>query len=742
MSTRGGPTELPVHLRENAEAELARLPLDAASARSAEELLHELQVHQIELEMQNETLRQAGVVLEASRDRYVDLYEFAPVGYLTLSEAGLIAECNLTAATLLGVERKQLLNRRFDQFVIAADHDRFQREFVRAMATEEKLGLEVALNHGDGAVTHARLDCLRMGRTATKPTLRIALTDITAHKQVETELDQHRRHLEELVEQRTAALLETEARASLILQSSADGIYGIDSGGVITFINPAACAVLGYSAESVIGKPAHALFHHHRADGSAYPAHDCPGRFALHRGQQVRVDNEVYWHADGHAVPVIYAMHPMLQTDLGGNNVGNGGKGGAVVSFIDVSAQRATADARERALLAAENLARLRSEFVANMSHELRTPLNGVLGFAQIGLRNYLDSAKGRNAFEKIIISGNLLLGIINDILDFAKIEAGKVSVEQLDMHLAEVIEQVVELVSDRAHAKGIDLRVELAAGLPQTCLGDSMRLRQILLNLLSNAVKFTRSGSVTVSATCHGEELVFRITDTGIGMDEEQIGRLFHPFEQANGSTTRNFGGTGLGLAISKRIVELMGGEIRVESRPAVGSRFEVRLPYVEAVSPSVAENMAAGLANIAPSSGSPASAEKPLAGMHILVAEDDYVNRMVLEESLCSDGATVVMVDSGVEAIERLRRDGRAVYDVVLMDVQMPEMDGYEATRRILALAPDLPVIGQTAHALCEAQEKCFAAGMVAHIAKPIDSQTLVKLLLKHVPVKRTNR
>jgi PAS domain S-box-containing protein len=732
MSTHGGATELPPHLRENAEAELARIPPDAALARSTEELLHELQVHQVELEMQNETLRQAGVVLEASRDRYVDLYEFAPVGYLTLSEAGLIAECNLTATTLLGVERKQLLNHRFDRFVSGADRDRFQREFVRAMAAEEKQTFDVALDRSDGNMAQVHIDCLRMGRAATKPTLRVALTDITACKQAEAELHQHRSNLEKLVKQRTAELLETEARASLILQSSADGIYGVSNDGLITFINPAACAMLGYSAEAVIGKPAHALFHHHRADGSEYPAHACPGRYALRRGEEMRIDDEVYWHADGHAVPIMYAMHPMLE---------KGVNAGAVINFVDVSVQRAAAEAQERALLAAENLARLRSEFVANMSHELRTPLNGVLGFAQIGQRNYQDSAKAGNAFDKIIISGNLLLGIINDILDFAKVEAGKVSVEHIEVRLAESIEQVVELVSDRAHAKGIDLRVELASDLPRNCLGDPTRLRQILLNLLSNAVKFTRNGSVTLSAIRHSKELAFRIADTGIGMNEEQLGRLFHPFEQANGSTTRNFGGTGLGLAISKRIAELLGGDIFVTSRPGIGSAFEFRLPYLPYVD-SVATAVAARGEPEPESMVTAIFAERPLAGITILVAEDDVVNRMILEESLSADGATVMVAGDGREAIERLRRDGREAYDVVLMDVQMPEMDGYEATRQILALAPDLPVIGQTAHALPEAQENCFAAGMVAHIAKPIDAAALVKLLLKHVPVRRNNR
>jgi CheY-like chemotaxis protein len=246
-----------------------------------------------------------------------------------------------------------------------------------------------------------------------------------------------------------------------------------------------------------------------------------------------------------------------------------------------------------------------------------------------------------------------------------------------------------------------------------------------VLINLLSNAVKFTESGGVTLTAASLGGQLVFRVTDTGIGMTEEQLAYIFNPFQQADGSITRKFGGTGLGLAICKRLVELMKGEIRVESKPGAGSRFEVRLPYV----PPVARE-----ANPAPSdSGSDALPDKPLSGISILLAEDDPVNQMVLEANLTDDGARLVMVGDGMAAVDRVIGDGQDAFDVVLMDIQMPVMDGYEATRRILELAPGLPIIGQTAHAFEEERDKCLAAGMLAHIAKPIDPQALVKLVLK---------
>jgi PAS domain S-box-containing protein len=543
----------------------------------------------------------------------------------------------------------------------------------------------------------------------------VTFYDITERKRTEAELIKHRLHLEELVQQRTNELMLTEARATHILESSADGLYGVDRDGKITFINPAACQMLGCTAEQVIGQSAHARFHHSKPDGSPYPVEECPSHAALRRGHEVRADNETYWHADGHPVPVMFAAHPMIQ---------DGRNGGAVISFVDMSEQRAAALARERAIVAAENLARVRSEFLSNMSHEIRTPINGVLGFAEIGYRNCQDSDKARNAFDKIRTSGNRLLGVINDILDFSKIEAGKLHVERITVALSEVIEQTVDVVRELARAKHLDLRVEQAPDLPQSCIGDPLRIGQVLLNLLSNAVKFTEKGSVILAASCVDNTLIFRVTDTGIGMNDEQMRQLFAPFQQGDGSMTRRFGGTGLGLTIAKRIAELMEAEIRVESQPAKGSTFELRLPYVQADAPL----------DLFSDTEPTATAGKRLVGVTILVAEDDPINQEVLEFNLTEDGALVVMVSNGLQAVERILQDGRAAYDIVLMDMQMPELDGIEATQRILELAPDLPIIGQTANAFAVDRDKCLAAGMVGHIAKPIDPEALVSLVLQH--------
>ncbi len=538
--------------------------------------------------------------------------------------------------------------------------------------------------------------------------------DITSRKALEDELRQHQHHLEQLVAERTAQLSSSEANIRLILESTADGVYGVDTHGRLTFINPAACRMLGLDAEALIGEPIHARIHHSHAGGEAYAAADCPTNQTLRLGEVVTVTNEVYWHADGHPVPVIYSTHPMIR---------DGAIVGAVVSFMDVTERRALEDAREQARLAAEKLARVKSEFLANMSHEIRTPLNGILGFARMG---YRDSADGhaREAFAHILDSGKLLLGVVNDILDFSKIEAGKLHLEAVAVDLPALLRATAGTFGARADGKGLRLGVTLAADLPATCTTDPLRLGQILTNLLSNALKFTERGHIALHARRDGDMLVLTVSDTGIGIDAAQLGQLFTAFEQADNSTTRRFGGTGLGLAITKRIVELFGGTIQAFSQIGHGSRFEVRLPYVAGELPLVP----------LPAEPPPSVEARRLTGLGVLAAEDNDVNQMVLEDMLSAEGARLVMVGNGRAAVERVAQDGPDAFAIVLMDIQMPEMDGYEATRRIHEIAPQLPIIGQTAHAMAEEKAKCARAGMVDHLAKPLDLDTLVDTILRH--------
>jgi signal transduction histidine kinase/DNA-binding NarL/FixJ family response regulator/HPt (histidine-containing phosphotransfer) domain-containing protein len=377
----------------------------------------------------------------------------------------------------------------------------------------------------------------------------------------------------------------------------------------------------------------------------------------------------------------------------------------------------------QRARQAAEAASGAKSMFLANMSHEIRTPLNGVLGLAQIGHRESIGRGKAGEMFSRILESGKLLLAIVNDILDFSKIEAGKLTVESVAVDPRRLVEDGLIPLSERAREKGLALIVDMAPDLPTAFLGDPLRLSQILLNLLSNAIKFTEQGEVRVGVRRAEGELVFSVSDTGIGITSEQMERLFSPFEQADSTTTRKYGGTGLGLTISRRLAELMGGTIQVSSTPGSGSCFELHLPCVESV--QYVETLPAVWATGVGGSR--------LDGIRILAAEDNDVNRMVLQDMLTGAGAQVTLVNNGSLAVAAVERAVDA-FDLVLMDVQMPEMDGFEATRRIQLIAPDLPVIGQTAHAFAEDHERCRAAGMIQTITKPIDIDTLVSVVLHH--------
>jgi len=402
-----------------------------------------------------------------------------------------------------------------------------------------------------------------------------------------------------------------------------------------------------------------------------------------------------------------------------------------VIMFVRNITDRHSLEAdRERARMNAVALANAKSEFLANMSHEIRTPLNGLLGLAQIGQRETTDP-RTSSTFAAILNSGRLLLGIVNDVLDFSKIEVGKLRVEQRPISPHTLAEEAVALLRDRAAEKAITLNLEFDPALPDRCTGDALRTQQVLVNLLSNAVKFTETGHVTVwagvepAADAPDAHMVYRVTDTGIGIAAEHLKHLFDAFHQADTSTTRRFGGTGLGLAISKRLAELMGGEIRVTSTPGAGSVFELRLPWVPA----------AGSARASRPEIAWGEQPRRLQGVRVLVAEDNEVNQLVLERALEIEGAAATIVGDGRQAVNRVLADGRESYDVVLMDIQMPEMDGYEATRRILELAPDLPVIGQTAHAMLDERRECLAAGMVDHIAKPLDFRLLADMIVRHV-------
>ncbi len=426
----------------------------------------------------------------------------------------------------------------------------------------------------------------------------------------------------------------------------------------------------------------------------------------------------------------------------------------AVLTLVYKAIELRHRTALKAAMLAAQAADRAKSEFLANMSHEIRTPLTAILGYAELlreGKRNPINLApvSHRDALETIHRNGEHLLQVINDILDLSKIEAGRLDMELGFASPRQIVADATALFETRASAENLRLESHFDVELPNAIETDPTRLRQVLVNLVGNAVKFTETGAVHVAATWKGPRtgpgrIEFAVRDSGIGMTQQELSRLFQPFSQADGSTSRRYGGTGLGLAICRRLVQMMGGTIEATSEPEKGSCFTVSLPVARTRLSGVddapmASDGEATARDIAPrDTRVTGSAENPrLADCRILIAEDCADNQRLICCLLQSTGAEVVLADDGQSAVhlalEELRRG--SAFDLILMDMQMPILDGYEATSRLRASEYREPIIALTAHALSTEHEKCRAAGCDEVCTKPIERAEFFAAIRRHV-------
>jgi len=650
-----------------------------------------------------EERERAVTALRDSEARFATMFRLSPSGLgLARYEDKRYIEVNDAFISMFGYAQDEAINRN------GLELDTWVDVQARAAAMEvlardgEVRNVEAPFRTKSGDIFHASFSAMRVS-IGREDMVIASYFDLTAQRLAKRTLEERKLELERIVTQRTSEL-------SRVLDAMPDRYFRIRQDGTVVDFRMGRHEDSFSDTQQLLGKRV----------GDVLPpqaAEPLQAAIAQALAQKSLVMTEYslpYPEGERH----FEARTAPLGTDQ-------------VIMFVRNITDRHSLEAdRERARLRAVELANAKSEFLANMSHEIRTPLNGLLGLAQIGLRDTSD-ARTSETFAAILNSGRLLLGIVNDVLDFSKIEVGKLRVEQRPIAPHALAQEAVALLRDRAAEKRIGLDLAFDPALPARCLGDALRTQQVLVNLLSNAVKFTEAGGVQVwvglepGADDGAPQMVWRVTDSGIGIAPEDLKHLFDAFQQADTSTTRRFGGTGLGLAISRRLAELMGGVVQVRSTPGSGSVFELRLPYLAAPDSPPDHTPASGWGDV----------PRRLDGVRVLVAEDNEVNQIVLERALEIEGAHTTLVGDGRQAVNRVLADGREAYDVVLMDIQMPEMDGYEATRRILELAPDLPVIGQTAHAMLDERRECLAAGMVDHIAKPIDFKLLVDLIVRHI-------
>jgi len=637
--------------------------------------------------------RRAEDALRESEARFRGSFETATHGMALVSPTGNWLRVNAALCQMLGYTESELLATNFQALTHPDDLDSDLSQLRDVLAGAiTSYQMEKRYFHKSGRIIWATLG-VSLVRTADGQALHFVsqIQDITQRKLVES------------------ALRESEIRYRTLADHTTDLITLQDAGRQGQYVSPACRKLLGYEPDEMLSSNAEILVHPDDID-SFYREHngltaERPHAMNVHRLR--RKDGSFVW---------VEAVFHWIEHGFGGVP--------QILTIIrDISDRKVAEQALQAAKDEADRANQAKSAFLASMSHEIRTPMNGVIGFADLLLASALSDEQRQNV-TRLRDAGQALLAIINDILDISKIEAGRLELERVPICPGSIIDGATSVVRSQIAAKGLALRIEAAPDLPHWIEGDPTRVRQILLNLLGNALKFTDKGEITVrcrrDATTEGAVLRFEIEDTGIGISADRLHLLFQDFSQVDRSTTRRYGGTGLGLSICKRLAEAMGGAVGVTSEPGRGSTFWFTIALTETASPVAG----AGDGAVAPAAIGPA---------RVLVAEDLPMNQVIVQGLLQAAGHKVTLAANGLEAVQAVQE---ADYDLVLMDMEMPEMDGLSATRAIRSLGErvrDIPVIALTANAMLEDTARCRSAGMNDFLSKPIDRDQLIAMVAK---------